>query len=502
MRPVIKRQIYRVLLIVLLCSHTDLLAHKQHVHQYTVKEAYQLLRQVVGGDVPRLHDHIGDLTPFYAGDSAWQRPYVTTGAWREDEEDVVFGYSNISIGRNYVLVSITHFWDADDGDLTRNLFRVRPSPPLPAFNIGPYENAYDKLLRYANGAWTIKYPRLILAQNATNGHALILAPLPALPNEFGIPVSYETLTGFFQTRRLNLPSPGSGRYTVFDVIERRLIDPSEAPQIVIPEFEPAVDMIVWEVLGRMCHLLGDMSVPAHAHRDEHGLDPDVYEDWMGGPTYPYLVWDHQNVGPVVDPFNPDNDPLHYLMYTMQQQADHFGSNGPYEGDGNDIIGGNPRPGEVTFLSPPFLPSLGLPTNVNGPWTLENLENIRDKGFRYAVRATAGLLYWFARETGLIGPVGVRAGKNFPQGFALMQNYPNPFNPSTTIQFTIPVGTYGRTSLRVYDVLGREVATLVNEHKTPGRYEVEWNTEDAASGVYLYRLEAGNYFETRKMILLR
>jgi hypothetical protein len=90
----------------------------------------------------------------------------------------------------------------------------------------------------------------------------------------------------------------------------------------------------------------------------------------------------------------------------------------------------------------------------------------------------------------------------PAVYSLSQNYPNPFNPSTTIQFTIPVGTYGRTSLRVYDVLGREVATLVNEVKQPGTYTVTWDGSGLASGVYLYRLHAGSFVDVKKMLLVR
>ncbi len=107
------------------------------------------------------------------------------------------------------------------------------------------------------------------------------------------------------------------------------------------------------------------------------------------------------------------------------------------------------------------------------------------------------------------PVGVAEGKELPASFSLLQNYPNPFNPSTSISFDIPVGTYGpaspagrRTSLQVYDLLGREVATLVNEPKEPGRYTVQFNGSGLASGVYYYRLQAGTFTATRKLLLLR
>jgi len=90
----------------------------------------------------------------------------------------------------------------------------------------------------------------------------------------------------------------------------------------------------------------------------------------------------------------------------------------------------------------------------------------------------------------------------PKHFSLEQNYPNPFNPATTIQFTIPSGTYGRTSLRVYNVLGNEVAILVNEQKSPGTYALRWDASGMPSGVYFYRLRAGQFVETKKLILLR
>jgi photosystem II stability/assembly factor-like uncharacterized protein len=88
----------------------------------------------------------------------------------------------------------------------------------------------------------------------------------------------------------------------------------------------------------------------------------------------------------------------------------------------------------------------------------------------------------------------------PDGFVLLQNYPNPFNPVTTIQFTIV--NRQLTRVNVYDVLGREVATLVNEVKEPGRYLVQWDASGMASGVYLYRLYTQTVVATRKLLLLR
>jgi len=90
--------------------------------------------------------------------------------------------------------------------------------------------------------------------------------------------------------------------------------------------------------------------------------------------------------------------------------------------------------------------------------------------------------------------------NIPAQFVLEQNYPNPCNPTTTITFS--VGTYCHTSLRVFDLLGREIAILVNEQKPAGSYQVQWNAGGIPSGIYFYRLQSGAFTETKKLILLK
>ncbi len=99
-------------------------------------------------------------------------------------------------------------------------------------------------------------------------------------------------------------------------------------------------------------------------------------------------------------------------------------------------------------------------------------------------------------------------KSILENYLLSQNYPNPFNPVTKIKYSIPyVETRHASSLqivtlKVYDLLGREVATLVNEEKPAGEYEVEFDGTKLPTGIYFYQLKAGEYSETKKMILLR
>ncbi|MCB0720953.1 MAG: T9SS type A sorting domain-containing protein [Ignavibacteriae bacterium] len=85
-------------------------------------------------------------------------------------------------------------------------------------------------------------------------------------------------------------------------------------------------------------------------------------------------------------------------------------------------------------------------------------------------------------------------------YELYQNYPNPFNPSTKIKFDIPKA--GFVSLKIYDITGREVTTLVNRSLEASRYEVEWNGSRFASGVYFFRIAAGDFVKVQKMILVK
>ena len=110
------------------------------------------------------------------------------------------------------------------------------------------------------------------------------------------------------------------------------------------------------------------------------------------------------------------------------------------------------------------------------------------------------------------PVGVndKPQTQFPTEYSLSQNYPNPFNPSTTIKYSIAnVGTSSRSAgslqqveLKIYDILGREVTTLVNKKQSAGSYEVQFDASNLTSGVYFYQLQSGSFMESKKMLLLK
>ena len=92
------------------------------------------------------------------------------------------------------------------------------------------------------------------------------------------------------------------------------------------------------------------------------------------------------------------------------------------------------------------------------------------------------------------------GSPVPSHLELAQNYPNPFNPTTTITFRLPSSAFVR--LRVFDLLGREITTLVSEELSPGVYSSQWTADDLPSGTYLYRLEVGDITATKKLVLIK
>jgi hypothetical protein len=88
----------------------------------------------------------------------------------------------------------------------------------------------------------------------------------------------------------------------------------------------------------------------------------------------------------------------------------------------------------------------------------------------------------------------------PDRFAMEQNYPNPFNPSTTISYQLPQSSF--VTLKIYDILGKEVTTLVNENQAAGKYNVNFNANSLTSGIYIYKISAGSFSVSKKMMLMK
>jgi hypothetical protein len=222
----------------------NLFAHKEWVHQYTVKQAYYFLENQIGGEIVDFKNHIG-LDYYGKGDDSdpWSTGYIGVGAWREDLEDIIWGYGGI--GNNWD-PSITHFWKGDDGDNCPGIYE----------NV---ENAYYKA-------------RLMLF----GGHNFLFAKTAIDPNYgtiLGRFYSYNSLTQFFQTGICY-----DEGYVSLDGTIHHL-----SPVQVNMEITSA-RKTAYQILGRVAHLLADMGVPAHVHNDAHPCqlgDSDEYEMWMG-----------------------------------------------------------------------------------------------------------------------------------------------------------------------------------------------------------------------------
>ncbi|MCX6166354.1 MAG: T9SS type A sorting domain-containing protein [Ignavibacteriae bacterium] len=137
--------------------------------------------------------------------------------------------------------------------------------------------------------------------------------------------------------------------------------------------------------------------------------------------------------------------------------------------------------------------------VNNNWTnvFSGSYTVSGTGWQYLVLQTP---FEWDGINNLIPTISNNNSSNYPADFKLSQNYPNPFNPVTRISYEIP--KQGFVSLKIYDVLGREVKNLVNEMKSIGSYSVDFDASGFTSGIYLYRLECNGFIETRRMVLLK
>ena len=212
-----------------------------------------------------------------------------------------------------------------------------------------------------------------------------------------------------------------------------------------------------------------------------------------------LLWDGS---PIIDPIT--NLQTHYFV-----PGDPVAGTGWYEGDGWP---GGPLPGDRRFIltSGPLNMAPNDTQEVviailikQGTDNINSIAVLKD----YA----AQIQHWY--DNNFVTDVEETIS-SIPTEFSLSQNYPNPFNPITTIKYTIPNVTLSsdknginsvegsRVILKVYDILGSEVTTLVNEEKPAGNYQVNFNAVKLSSGVYFYRLQAGSFVETKKMVILK
>jgi hypothetical protein len=132
--------------------------------------------------------------------------------------------------------------------------------------------------------------------------------------------------------------------------------------------------------------------------------------------------------------------------------------------------------------------------------IRGLANNTSNWWRVQAENVAGFGPWSAGWEFRVNITSVTDANGIPTDYVLYQNYPNPFNPSTTIRYDLPSSTH--VTLKVYNTLGQEVATVVDETQEPGHRSAQFDASDLPSGVYLYRVQAGDFVQSKKLILLR
>ncbi len=398
--------------------------HSQSMHQYILREAYKLLQRESPGMAVRLKTRIGEPDP---GTGPWDRHTIMAGAWREDAEDIIYGHGgpNKALQPGFDLnrpgscmevvydvltdsfkvdartqegfISVTHFWDPDASNRTLIKRGIHMTADWP-FNcldtqdqwlyITPAANAWEKFQMFMRpqGQLAIRdrwWAAGDLMFDATGAVVLILPPHADEKEE--VRIRYNTLVELYNTGVCTIELPGS----------------TIAVPVVLTQLQR--NRYVWEILGRVCHLLGDMSVPAHTHKDMHMgnihisemnyrivlrvdiEDDDSYETWMASGANAWWTADQIQEGLI--PLSGVNDPLHFLMSSMRSLAAAFASD---DFDGTGAYVAQPR-----YISD--IPSLhNLPAGMTAQ-KLGMMMNIRDNTLPYAIRATATLLHWFASQ---------------------------------------------------------------------------------------------------------
>lgn len=375
-------------------------SHTERVHQYIVQESYKLLKLYLGNkDIPKMQANLGyketgGFLSWVDRGSDYIDGTICAGAYREDVQDIVYGYGEawgIPIADQTAqewYASVTHFWEADQGDYALTNLDLTPNMQIP--------NAYMKMMRYYNSMW-IGINQRVEATTVKGDNVLVFR----LSGTSGGNFYYDNLINFYKTGKVYnnfaiLKSLNSNREYYYD------------GDLYIKE--PLRSKIVFEILGRMCHLLADMSVPAHVHNTTHipKLSKDKYEQSFMNIEFNDESFNNPNItfwnanrvwntfGSIVSPYVSFDNSLHYLMYTLNQITDHF-ANRTVNGD--DIFNNNYS--EITNNFPYGINPVTISQYNDDVSYSEEMIAIRDKTFPHAIRATAGLLYWFAKEAGIL-----------------------------------------------------------------------------------------------------
>ena len=236
--------------------------------------------------------------------------------------------------------------------------------------------------------------------------------------------------------------------------------------------------------------------------DDHGNKlSDLLEQWVAQQWESYVLFTFMYDA------NGNQISFFYERWISGQRENFFRGSSVYDGKGNHLSDlteqwkngqwENYTRYSYTYDDDNNITFLSADLWLNGSWERANYPlNIADSAGNYYSFSGARIFLHYKQT---VTDVALNDSK-IPSSYQLHQNYPNPFNPSTTISYQLPENSH--VTLKVYDAIGREVATLVNEVKEAGNYKVKFDASKLSSGVYFYMLRAGNFLSTQKMILLK
>lgn len=489
------KKIYLILFLLLFCSFQPLLAHKEWVHQYIVNQAYQLLRDELGHEIPKLRhfagvDINGSGTYIWGQqDNAptWQRDYsMVVGAWLEDNEDIVYN-SDYVLGVFNQSMSSTHFWDADAGD--DQTINIHPN----ALNA---PNAYHKADNYSG----------LLSHIGTLRHTIeIKDACQTLHRNFwgndtwvscaSRFIQYNSITDLIINQKYRLISDKPMGYFWGSRIYNAEITMSNNSLVRAndnPEFWG------YQLMGRIMHLLGDMSVPAHTHVVRHNCQAvwkvdilllsdrgDEYEldmgndrigspndhcndprDFYGSNAINANRWDaksaRQQGGLLWETFSMSfDDALRYLFASTNQLTQHYPSletHGKITSSGNNDLNNN--------TSTPFLESkltIGGSNYLGNPDDVQyDKIDVAPETFNYVIRAVATLMYRYALELGLLNDCQHELYVQNDRLWGIGNYYGSGAN---SIDFTASLTNSTPSSTPAIIVAGKDLSSFPNHYGT-------------------------------------
>ncbi|MBE0642589.1 MAG: T9SS type A sorting domain-containing protein [Bacteroidetes bacterium] len=470
--------------------------HSQSMHQYILREAYSLLQRESPGMAARIVQRIGETDP---GTHPWERKSIMSGVYREDAEDIVYGHGgpNNALQPGFDIsrpgtcmeaiyeeltsqfksdeqttagfVSVTHFWDEDapDNVIRKDGIIMNADYPLNCLNttyqrvqIHPAANAWEKIQRLLRPHWELAVRDRWWTPNEVmkDTHGNVILTLPEKINAIDeVRLRYNTLVELYNTGACTVEIPGNT---------------TAVPVILSKEQR---NTYVWEILGRACHLLADMSVPAHTHKDMHMgnlsisemkariairitvEDDESYENWIGSTSNAW--WKAEFIQGGLIPLSNAGDPLYHLMSSMRSIAASFASD-DYDGTGPYI--GSPR-----FISE-------IPNRHNLPCTITAAKrammiSIRDHTLPYAIRATATLLDWFVSQL------------NMPEDYTVWTvgatGYHDYFERASRTQPFPSVGTMSGTSYHAQAGQELSLRSHFEPHPVTNSKFTDWSDEN-------------------------